>query len=77
MTIIRKSVVLTALLGSSQAAVRAAAAAVGGGRIVRPAGFEPVPVATPTLSEWGMLLLAAGLVALALISLRRKGASRT
>ncbi len=33
------------------------------------------PVATPTLSEWGMLLLAAGLVALAFLSLRRKNAS--
>jgi len=28
------------------------------------------PAATPTLSEWGMLLLAAGLVALALLSVR-------
>ena len=33
------------------------------------------PVATPTLSEWGMLLLAASLVALALLSLRRTGAA--
>lgn len=32
------------------------------------------PVATPTLSEWGMLLLAAGLVALALLSLRPRAA---
>jgi hypothetical protein len=74
MTIIRKSLILTALLSSSQAAVRAAAAVAGGGHIVRPAGFTPIP--TPTLSEWGMLLLAAGLVALALLSLRRKSGSR-
>lgn len=33
------------------------------------------PVATPTLSEYGMLLLALGLAALALLSLRRRPAS--